>query len=726
MLLLLLTGFASLLAQVVLLRELSVAFYGIELIYLLAISLWMIGSGLGALPAHRSRPSEMQVSFLLLITALLLPLDVLYIRAMRILLGGVPGAYLPFAKQLLGMAIALLPSGLLMGFLFQRAAACYVDGKRTLASAYAIESLGAMLGGIASLMFVALGVQNFAAVLSCSAVALSAVVCSLSISRRRLAISFLSLTLMALLVFTFWHVNELDYAMTRWSHPQLAASRDTPYGRVTADTLQGQVSVYENDALSFESEGTSAEEFAHVALSAHPSPRRIFLIGGALEGLVAEACKYQPQQVDCIELNSAMLDIVRPLLPASLRAPLAAANVHIIIGDSRTRLLTLGRYDAILIAMPDPASAQTNRFYTTDFFRLAREHLESGGIFSLRLRSAENFWTEQLAERNASVVAALRAVFADVIVFPGVSNVLVAGTASLSHDPEIAVTRLRQIGGHTRLVTPDYLRYLYTNDRFSSIASRLSATSVSVNSDAHPVCFRYALSLWLSKFSSRLLNPRITVLQSRLAGFRFLAAMFGLFALCFLIARRFRRLRLALLTGVAGCSGMLLETVLIIQYQTKRGVLYQDIGVLLTLFMVGLALGAFLLARFAVRIRDAQSVVPPLSISRPGLLGALLLMAFCLTGQWIALDIIANSAGLAIVIGISLVLSGFFVGAVFGYAGLLYGPDQQRAISHLYAADLLGGAIGAAAGSLVAVPLLGLPGTALSASILSFLALLLL
>jgi len=41
-------GLVSLLGQIVLLRELSVASYGVELIYLLGMACWLIGSSLGS------------------------------------------------------------------------------------------------------------------------------------------------------------------------------------------------------------------------------------------------------------------------------------------------------------------------------------------------------------------------------------------------------------------------------------------------------------------------------------------------------------------------------------------------------------------------------------------------------------------------------------------------------------------------------------------------------
>ncbi len=52
-----LTGFVSLFGQIVLLRELNVAFFGIELIYLIGLGVWMLLTALGAIAGAAERPS---------------------------------------------------------------------------------------------------------------------------------------------------------------------------------------------------------------------------------------------------------------------------------------------------------------------------------------------------------------------------------------------------------------------------------------------------------------------------------------------------------------------------------------------------------------------------------------------------------------------------------------------------------------------------------------------
>jgi hypothetical protein len=79
---------------------------------------------------------------------------------------------------------------------------------------------------------------------------------------------------------------------------------------------------------------------------------------------------------------------------------------------------------------------------------------------------------------------------------------------------------------------------------------------------------------------------------------------------------------------------------------------------------------------------------------------------------------LAETAGL-------LAAAGFLVAGVFAYASLREAPDQEKAISPLYAADLFGGCLGSVAASLFMVPLIGMDMTAAGMVILSLVAVLL-
>jgi spermidine synthase len=188
-------------------------------------------------------------------------------------------------------------------------------------------------------------------------------------------------------------------------------------------------------------------------------------------------------------------------------------------------------------------------------------------------------------------------------------------------------------------------------------------------------------------------------------------------ALLFLGCRLRPSWRRGLLAAVAGFLGIVIESVLILAYQAKEGVLYQDIGLLLAAFMAGLALGTSvfrdLIIGTGVRNKRARWW------------GCAPLAGFGLLGL-AAIGIVAGgAAGGLFLTAVLLAVAGFLVGGLFAYAGLYGVREQKKVIGPLYAADLIGGGMGAFFGSIVLIPLLGLAGTLKGLILLSALALLL-
>jgi spermidine synthase len=135
-----------------------------------------------------------------------------------------------------------------------------------------------------------------------------------------------------------WNAPFIDRRMTLWSHPNLVESRDTPYGRVSVTRLYDQISVFENDALVFETEGTEAETFVHLAALQHQNPRQVLILGGGIEGTVREMLQHGPEKIDYVELNPAMLRLISGHLPNDLQKSLKDPGVSIIFADPRVFL----------------------------------------------------------------------------------------------------------------------------------------------------------------------------------------------------------------------------------------------------------------------------------------------------------------------------------------------------------------------------------------------------
>ncbi|QTA88903.1 Spermine/spermidine synthase domain-containing protein [Desulfonema magnum] len=721
-------GFISILGQVIILRELNVAFYGVELIYILAMGVWLFWTAIGAVIGRRTySPSVMVVRFLFVIFGILLPLEVVFIRSVRLLFGGIPGAYLPFGQQITAIILSLLPIGVLLGLLFQWAAKLYVEKDRTLAMAYAIESAGGLAGGLTSTLLLLFGVQNFTIAMVCSLLAvLSSFIRYLPKGHTPIPISSYVRTLVFLmLMLIFLSASAIDHYMTQWNHPRLVDSYDSPYSRITIEGEAGQFVVFENGVLGFDTENTAAEEFVHFAAIQHEEPARVLISGGGLEGIVREILKHKPRKVDYVELNAALFDLARKHLPENYLNVLNSKSVTVRHADPRAFLEDREPYDLILMGMSEPSSGQSNRFYTREYFKQCADKLKPGGILAFRLPSSENIWTQFLTYRNASIYLALTSVFGDVLVLPGVTNIVLASNAPLIRNPSELTERFNERQINTRLITPAYISYILTNDRFFQIPRQISSVKAPLNTDSRPVCYQYSGMIWLSKFIPDMRNWDISsVTASKDIPYLYIVPLMGLF----LLARRGPKLRRITLAALAGFMGMVVETMLILHYQIKSGVLFQNIGILLMVFMAGLSAGSLAVMRLTLKMAGNQDPIQPdknLVFSRTVRwgIGSSLFTGFgILSLVFIVLLKSGYPSGLFLVSFFQFI-AGFLVSGIFAFASLSGVQDQKLVVSPLYAADLLGGCIGSLLASLLFIPFLGMEQTAAIMAVLALAAL---
>lgn len=697
-------GFVSLLGQVVLLRELLVAFYGSELVILVALGVLMTGTAMGALAGRGRRGAAGEIRALFLVSALLLPLLVAFLRGLRVIFHGLPGADLPLAGQGLGLAAAALPFGACCGLLFQKTATAYSAKGRSLARAYSLESAGGVAGGALATLLAALGVQTLSTSLLCALAAVTAAWLPREGGRPKWlgpAVLAVAPLLAAALVFS----GPADRRLTEVDHPDLLAASDTPYGRAVVAGAMGQIAVFDNGALAYESQGTSAEEFVQLAALQVARPARVLILGGAVEGLAAEVLKNSPDRVEMVELDGGLLRLTEPFLPEEGRRALGSPRVHLRVGDPRRALERTGPFDLILNAMPEPSSGQANRYYTREFFGACRARLAPGGVLAFRLRSAENLWSPALAARNASICRAAREAFGDLLVLPGTVNLILASASPLVRDPEVLAGRLEARAITARLVSPGYIRYLLNNDRVAEIAAEVRNSPAPENTDARPVCYPVTLLVGLSRFI-----PRLGLVSGPEspgpAAWVWVVLPGGLWAFACALARRAARWRGMMLVAVAGFSGMVLEGAVLLGYQTQGGILFQDMGLLLCAFMAGLSAGAWVLG-----YGRRKGIIPGTGTGLALLLGTALLAA-------LAASILGSGGVRDLPVSLCLLaLSGAFVGALFAYASSC--TEGAGAAGSLYAADVLGGALGAVLGGLVILPFLGLPEGALLAGFLA-------
>jgi hypothetical protein len=350
--------------------------------------------------------------------------------------------------------------------------------------------------------------------------------------------------------------------------------------------------------------------------------------------------------------------------------------------------------------MPQPASGKANRFYTREFFEQCSDKLNSGGILGFRLLSAENLWTIPQTKLNTSVYSALQSVFPYTQCLPGTINIVTASRAPLPSTPDVMSRRLHDKNITTKLISSNYIKYLFTNDRFSEIKTLLHKRISEPNTDTRPVCYQYTFMLWLSKFFPHRVIMNLSVLSDNLSFKSPLSFLWLGLPVLFLLIRFRPIMRRTMLVATAGLIGMILETILIIYYQAKHGVLYQNIGLLLMSFMAGLVAGSFIVNKAHRRLMNKSRAFRFYGIG--------LLFGFCFLCLWMAFFVLKGHAAGLLQISFLLAADGFLVAGIFAYVSLHEIENQQIIISPLYAADLVGGCFGSLLGSLIFIPLAGM------------------
>ena len=668
--------------QVLLLREFSAYFSGNELTLGIILASWLLWVGLGSLAAGKlkSFPAPSPFYFFVLF---LFPLALAAVRFSRFLFQLVPGEIVglfPVTIMSLGLCGLIgLPLGALFVLNVSRQAG-------DIGRVYILESLGAVAAGPVVYFLLPVSGSSWAtaAILSITAGLL------LLWAERRMPVLVGTIGLSIFLA-GFW-LADLPSQRLYWRPFELVDTRDTRYSRLQLIRTQEQLSLYSNAApvYSWPDPG-AAEESVHFAMLQNPQSGRVLLIGGGAGGALGELLKYPAARIDYLELDPEIIRLSQSFLGDVAKTDLSADRVHIVLQDGRTFLQrTGGRYEAIILDLPEPSTAQLNRFYTLEFFRLARRHLTPSGILSFLLPSSEAALGPDLGPFLSSLHATLTQVFPQVAVVPGEQSVFLASNGPLTLDAAEINSRIASLGLTTRFLGSRSVESRLHPLRVRQLEDQLTSGPRRVNSDYSPVGFFLNASLWSSQFR----GPGSGVLRffSKVSVSWLLGLPLILFALLLLVLRARRREAAFSLLPLAlmGLTTIVAEIVLLVWFQALYGFLYGRIALLLSTFMLGLFLGALLSPR------TGSLTYRALAWLQAGFI--LLLILFRL-----AIPVRLPEA-LAFVI---LLFLGGLGGALFAVSNRLYlrlGSDYGRG----YGLDLLGSFGGALFTSSLFIPLAGL------------------
>ena len=688
-------GLSCVTTQLVLLRELLCAFAGNELVLGVVLGNWLLLMGVGTWLGRGSERLRDPHGNFLRIQILIAVVPLAQIFAVRALRNDVfvRGAAIGPGATIGASFLALLPYCLAAGFLLALACAlhpCAARGASGAGRVYLADCVGSIIGGVL-FGLVLVWVLNAFALLA--AAGLLNLVATLWLAwrwgRKRMAWAALA-GCAGLVVVAF--VFKTDSFTTRLQHPgeEILYSGSSPYGQLVVTRGGGQLNFFQNGAPVVSTHSLEQiEETVHYAMAQRPEAQRVLLVGGGVSGCAKELLQYRAQ-VTCIELDPLFLELGRRFLPQNLADP----RIRVVNGDGR-RFVQASRaaFDVILMDLADPTTAQLNRFYTSEFLAAAKRALAPRGVLLLAVGRYENYVSPELGRILATVYRTLHGAFANILMLPGGRVFFLASDGPLVLE---VADRLERAQIRTRFVNRHYMDAALSADRRADLW-RAAAEPADTNRDFSPVLYFHCVRLWASQFESR---------------FGFMAALATLALGIYLAWLRGPALTLF----ASGFTASALEVVLLLGLQAVCGALYYQLGIVVTVFMTGLAVGAAWGNRFHARALTGLAALA-FGIAAIGLLLPLALNLLSRTvaaggSPWIA----------PVVVGLLTLTLAVPVGAQFPLANALAFCNSNASAARLYTADFIGASVGALLASTLLIPWLGGRGLCLLATLLNALA----
>lgn len=732
-----LIGFSAVIGQIVLMRELIVVFNGNEISLGIMLASWLLWTAVGSSLASRFIPSASRARWAVAAFEFCLGLSLLptiwILRASKAFFQTVPGELIGPVPMLLTSLACLSVFCALVGSLFVAAARmyeqeCAVSVRVATSSAYLLEAAGSAVGGMLASGLLLRFFDSFQIAMVVAVVNFSlAAILLLRMGGKQIAVvvPVAVIVLLPLLIYVAPALSRSAQARL-WHGFHLLGSRDSIYGNLAVIETGNIRSIYDNGIiLANAPDENAAEEAVHYALLEHPAPRKVLLLGGGVNGSIAQALKHPTiERLDYVELDPALINVARQFFPTQSVA-LSDARVHLHYADGRRYLnATSDKFDVIILDLPDPQTAQLNRFYTLEFFRTTRDHLAPGGLLALQLRSSEEYISPDLAEFLRCIQHTLGQVFPHIEAIPGETIHLFAAMQSgvLTDDPQTLVERLKNRNLETQYVREYFIPFRMMPDRMAQAHDLLLALPTTpVNRDFEPIAYYFDVLLWSTQFKSGYASWFRVAAQVRfmpIIDTVLVALLLVAVLLAYLPARHIRiRASAACCVTATGFTLMTLQIFLLLAFQSVYGYVYQQLAILIAMFMAGIAFGSWL----GIRSSRSSENLPFRTIAVTQffsmLSGPALIFLVSLLSR--ASGIGATLLSAQIIFPALAASCGVLGGYQFPIATEIYLRDSRQAsLGALYALDLLGGCAGALLLSSYFIPVFGFWKTAwLSAAV---------
>jgi len=736
-------GFSGLVAEILLLRELLIVFSGNELSIGIIFANWLILEAVGCFflgrLVDRTRHKLEAFSAITVFFSVSLPIAVFLTRMLKSLMGVSIGESVGLLPMFYSSFLILLPVSILHGALFTISCRLYSIYSGQAASSagrvYVYETVGTIIGGILCTylfvaylntyqVFIGLAMLNFFVCL-----ALLVPQWKTGLFQKTILVGLGLLFFSSGYLMLAGQAGRLhhDSIQAQWRNHNVVHYQNSHYGNICVIENEGQYIFFLDGVPTIITpipDRPFVEEFVHLPLLAHPDPAHILILSGGAGGVIHEALKHPSiESIEYAELDPLLLSLIRKFPTPLTESELGDDRVGIKHVDGRLLLKTKpDTYDLIFVGVMEPSNLQANRFFTQEFFSLAHERLNEGGILVIGAPGSLTFLTEELRDLNSSIFHTLDSVFSHTRVMPGDGrNVFLSSDSQeiVTVDKVQIVERLNQRNIVANEMVPWHIEKKLHYGWQNWFAHFIEGSSQKINYDFKPLGLFYSISHWNSLHAPSF--GRLFILFERI-NLGIISLLLVIFLILFFFlrskSREFFSAGVPLAIFATGFAGMMFSLIVIFAFQSVYGYVFSWIGLLVASFMAGAACGARLTTGPLAGIQADRALFIKIEL-------AIICFSIALPFVFFAVNAYEGGQSAFLIFRILFLtiafICGLLIGSQFPLANKLYLKDDaslSRTAGLLYASDLLGGWLGGIVGAVVLLPVLGLTGTCVTVGLL--------
>lgn len=265
----------------------------------------------------------------------------------------------------------------------------------------------------------------------------------------------------------FAHVYRVDALLHdgRSEFQRIRVIENLDFGRMLI--LDDAVQTTERDEFVYH------EMLAHVPLCAHPSPRRVLIVGGGDGGLLREALRHPIEHATMVEIDGQVVEVTRRWIPSIPGSAYDDPRARLLVDDGiRFARETAEPFDVAMVDSTDPKGPSLGLFSSEFYGNLA---LRLGDAGVLAVQSGSPLYQQDVIAMVRRHMAPhfrwVRTYLGAVPAYPGVLWTFTIGAQGRDPaglDPAEPIARMQGIA--TRYYTPDIHRSYFVLPPFLAAA----------------------------------------------------------------------------------------------------------------------------------------------------------------------------------------------------------------------------------------------------------------